>query len=153
MSKFPFRTSCWVRVAASRLRKAGLGRAAFITVCVRLGQAEVALEKMCRRVSTRVAFGKPLAEQSVMLERIAEARIRIDQTRLLVLKAADTMDKLGNKAALAEIAMIKVAAPNMLCQVVDFAIQAHGGGGYDRRLRPRLGLRGRTRDAHRRRPG
>jgi acyl-CoA dehydrogenase len=98
--------------------------------CMRaIGQAEVALEKMCRRVSTRVAFGKPLAEQSVMLERISEARIRIDQTRLLVLKAADTMDKLGNKAALAEIAMIKVAAPNMLCQVVDFAIQAHGGAG------------------------
>jgi acyl-CoA dehydrogenase len=98
--------------------------------CMRaIGQAEVALEKMCRRVSTRVAFGKPLAEQSVMLERIAEARIRIDQTRLLVLKAADTMDKLGNKAALAEIAMIKVAAPNMLCQVVDFAIQAHGAAG------------------------
>jgi acyl-CoA dehydrogenase len=98
--------------------------------CMRaIGQAEVALEKMCRRVSTRVAFGKPLAEQSVMLERIAEARIRIDQTRLLVLKAADTMDKLGNKAALGEIAMIKVAAPNMLCQVVDFAIQAHGAAG------------------------
>jgi acyl-CoA dehydrogenase len=98
--------------------------------CMRaIGQAEVALEKICRRLNTRVAFGKPLAEQSVMLERIAEARIGIDQTRLLVLKAADTMDKLGNKAALAEIAMIKVAAPNMLCQVLDFAIQAHGAAG------------------------
>jgi acyl-CoA dehydrogenase len=98
--------------------------------CMRaIGQAEVALEKTCRRLNTRVAFGKPLAEQSVMLERIAEARIEIDQTRLLVLKAADTMDKLGNKAALAEIAMIKVAAPNMLCRVLDHAIQAYGGAG------------------------
>ena len=98
--------------------------------CMRaIGQAEVALEKICRRLNTRVAFGKPLAEQSAMLERVAEARIEIDQTRLLVLKAADTMDKLGNKAALAEIAMIKVAAPNMLCRVLDFAIQAHGGAG------------------------
>jgi acyl-CoA dehydrogenase len=98
--------------------------------CMRaIGQAEVALEKTCRRLNTRVAFGKPLAEQSVMLERIAEARIEIDQTRLLVLKAADTMDTLGNKAALAEIAMIKVAAPNMLCRVLDHAIQAYGGAG------------------------
>jgi acyl-CoA dehydrogenase len=98
--------------------------------CMRaIGQAEVALEKMCRRLSTRVAFGKPLSEQSVMLERVADARIAIDQARLLVLKAADTMDKLGNKAALAEIAMIKVAAPNMLCRVLDLAIQAFGGAG------------------------
>ena len=98
--------------------------------CMRaIGQAEVALEKMCRRLNTRVAFGKPLAEQSVMLERIAEARIEIDQTRLLVLKAADAMDKLGNKAALAEIAMIKVAAPRVALAVIDDAIQAHGGGG------------------------
>ena len=98
--------------------------------CMRaIGQAEVALEKTCRRLNTRVAFGKPLAEQSVMLERIAEARIEIDQTRLLVLNAADTMDRLGNKAALAEIAMIKVAAPNMLCRVLDHAIQAYGGAG------------------------
>jgi acyl-CoA dehydrogenase len=94
-----------------------------------IGQAEVALEKMCRRVKSRVAFGKPLAEQTVTMERIAEARIAIDQTRLLVLKAADRMDKAGNKAALAEIAMIKVAAPNMLCRVLDLAIQAHGGAG------------------------
>jgi acyl-CoA dehydrogenase len=98
--------------------------------CMRaIGQAEVALEKMCRRVQSRVAFGKPLAEQSVTLERIAEARIAIEQARLLVLKTADKMDKQGNKAALAEIAMIKVAAPAMLCRVIDWAIQAHGGAG------------------------
>ena len=98
--------------------------------CMRaIGQAEVALESMCRRVKSRVAFGKPLAEQSVTLERIAEARIGIDQARLLVLKAADRMDKVGNKAAAAEIAMIKVAAPNMLQRVIDFSIQAHGGAG------------------------
>jgi acyl-CoA dehydrogenase len=98
--------------------------------CMRaIGQAEVALEKMCRRVQSRVAFGKPLAEQSVTLERIAEARIGIEQARLLVLKAADMMDKVGNKAAAAEIAMIKVAASNMLCRVIDLAIQAHGGAG------------------------
>jgi acyl-CoA dehydrogenase len=98
--------------------------------CMRaIGQAEMALEKMCRRVQARVAFGKPLAEQTVTLERIAEARIAIDQARLLVLKAADSMDKVGNKAAAAEIAMIKVAAPNMLCRVLDWAIQAHGGAG------------------------
>lgn len=94
-----------------------------------IGQAEVALEKMCKRVQSRVAFGKPIAEQTVTLERIAESRILIDQARLLVLKAADMMDKVGNKAAAAEIAMIKVAAPNMLCQVIDWAIQAHGGAG------------------------
>jgi acyl-CoA dehydrogenase len=94
-----------------------------------IGQAEVALEKMCRRVKSRVAFGKPLAEQTVWLERIAESRIRIDQARLLVLKAAYMMDTVGNKVARAEIAMIKVAAPAMLCQVLDWAIQAHGGGG------------------------
>ena len=94
-----------------------------------IGQAEMALEKMCKRVQSRVAFGKPIAEQTVTLERIAELRIAIDQARLLVLKAADMMDKVGNKAAAAEIAMIKVAAPAMLCQVIDWAIQAHGGAG------------------------
>jgi acyl-CoA dehydrogenase len=94
-----------------------------------IGQAEMALEKMCRRVQSRVAFGKPVAEQTVTLERIAESRIAIDQARLLVLKAADMMDKVGNKAAAAEIAMIKVAAPAMLCKVIDWAIQAHGGAG------------------------
>jgi len=98
--------------------------------CMRaIGQAEAALEKMCRRVKLRTAFGKSIAEQTVTLERIAEARIAIEQARLLVLKAADKMDKVGNKVALAEIAMIKVAAPNMLCRVLDYAIQAHGGGG------------------------
>jgi acyl-CoA dehydrogenase len=98
--------------------------------CMRaIGQAEAALEKMCRRVKSRIAFGRPIAEQTVTLERIAEARIAIEQARLLVLKAADRMDKVGNREALAEIAMIKVAAPNMLCRVIDYAIQAHGGGG------------------------
>jgi acyl-CoA dehydrogenase len=84
---------------------------------------------MCRRVQSRVAFGKPIAEQTVTLERIAEARIMIDQARLLVLKAAHMMDTVGNKGARAEIAMIKVAVPNMLCKVVDMAIQAHGAAG------------------------
>jgi acyl-CoA dehydrogenase len=98
--------------------------------CMRaIGQAEYALEKMCKRVKSRVAFGRPIAEQTVTLERIAEARIMIEQCRLLVLKAAYMMDTEGNKAARAEIAMIKVAAPNMLCKVLDWAIQAHGGGG------------------------
>jgi acyl-CoA dehydrogenase len=98
--------------------------------CMRIiGQAERALEKMCKRVKSRVAFGKAIAEQGVTLERIAEARIMIEQTRLLTLKAAYMMDTVGNKAARAEIAMIKVAAPNMLCRIVDWAIQAHGAGG------------------------
>jgi acyl-CoA dehydrogenase len=98
--------------------------------CMRaIGLAERTLEKMCARVKSRVAFGKPIAEQTVTLERIAEARIMIDQARLLVLKTAYMMDTVGNKAARAEIAMIKVAVPNMLCKVVDTAIQAHGAGG------------------------
>ena len=98
--------------------------------CMRLiGQSEVALEKMCRRASNRVAFGRPVAAQTVTQERIAEARIMIDTTRLLVLKAADMMDKVGNKVAKKEIAMIKVYAPNVACKVIDWAIQAHGGGG------------------------
>jgi acyl-CoA dehydrogenase len=84
---------------------------------------------MCRRVKSRVAFGKPLAEQGVTLERIAESRILIDQARLLTLRAAWMMDTVGNKEARAEIAMIKVAAPNMACKVIDWAIQAHGGAG------------------------
>jgi acyl-CoA dehydrogenase len=95
--------------------------------CMRLiGQAERALEKMCRRVNSRVAFGRPVAEQTVTLERIANARIMIDQCRYLVLHAAYTMDIAGNKAARKEIAMIKVAAPIMACQVIDWAMQAHG---------------------------
>ena len=98
--------------------------------CMRLiGLAERALEKMCRRTLARVAFGKPVAEQGVTQERIAESRILIDQSRLLTLKAADLMDKVGNKEAKKEIAMIKVMAPIMACRVVDWAIQAHGGGG------------------------
>lgn len=94
-----------------------------------IGLAERALELMCKRTKTRVAFGKPISEQTVTLERIAESRILIDQARLLVLKAAYMMDTVGNKEARAEIAMIKVAAPNMACKVIDWAIQAHGGGG------------------------
>jgi acyl-CoA dehydrogenase len=98
--------------------------------CMRLiGLAERVLEKMCLRVSQRVAFGKPVAEQTVTQERIAEARILIEQCRLLTLKAAYMMDTVGNRVAKAEIAMIKVAVPNMACQVVDWAIQAFGGGG------------------------
>jgi acyl-CoA dehydrogenase len=98
--------------------------------CMRvIGVAERALDAMCRRVKRRVAFGKPIAEQTVTLERIAEARIGIEQARLLVLKAAYMMDTVGNKAARKEIAMIKVAAPNMALRVIDWAIQAHGGGG------------------------
>jgi acyl-CoA dehydrogenase len=98
--------------------------------CMRLiGLAERALEAMCKRTMARVAFGKPIAEQTVTLERIAESRILIDQARFLVLNAADMMDKVGNKAALKEIGMIKVAAPNMACRVIDWAIQSYGGGG------------------------
>jgi len=98
--------------------------------CMRLiGLAERSLELMCRRASSRVAFGKPLAAQTVTQERIAEARCRIEQARLLTLKAAWMMDVAGNKAAKAEIAMIKVVAPNMACDVIDWAIQAHGGAG------------------------
>jgi acyl-CoA dehydrogenase len=97
--------------------------------CMRLiGLAERALELMCRRASERVAFGKPVAAQTVTQERIAEARCKIDQARLLTLKAAWMMDVAGNKTAKAEIAMIKVVAPNMACQVIDWAMQAHGGG-------------------------
>jgi len=98
--------------------------------CMRLvGVAERALELMCKRSLSRVTFGKPIAERTVTQERIAEARIMIDSARLLVLKAAHMMDTVGNKAARAEIAMIKVLAPNVACQVLDWAIQAHGGGG------------------------
>ena len=98
--------------------------------CMRLiGLAERALEMMCRRTQHRVTFGRPVAEQTVTLERIAEARIAIEQTRLLTLKTAHMMDTVGNKEARREIAMIKIAAPNMACQVVDWAIQAFGGVG------------------------
>jgi acyl-CoA dehydrogenase len=98
--------------------------------CMRvIGLAERALDAMCRRVKSRVAFGKPIAEQTVTLERIAESRIAIEQSRLLTLKAAYMMDTVGNKVARKEIAMIKVAAPNMALKVIDWAIQAHGGAG------------------------
>ncbi len=98
--------------------------------CMRaIGAAERTLEKMCKRVKSRVAFGKPIAQQTVTLERIAEARIMIEQARLLVLKAAYMMDTVGNKVARAEIAMIKVAVPTMLTKVTDMAIQAFGGAG------------------------
>jgi acyl-CoA dehydrogenase len=98
--------------------------------CMRLiGQAEVALEKMCRRATERVAFGRPVSEQGVTRERIAEARIMIDSARFMVLNAAWKMDTVGNKGAKKEIAMIKVLAPNVACQVIDWAMQVHGGGG------------------------
>jgi acyl-CoA dehydrogenase len=96
-----------------------------------IGAAERALEKMCERATSRVAFGKPLAEQGVVLEWIADSRIEIDQARLLTLHAADMMDREGNKAARAEIAMIKVVAPNMALRVIDRAIQAFGGAGVN----------------------
>jgi acyl-CoA dehydrogenase len=98
--------------------------------CMRvIGLAERALEMMCRRALDRKPFGKPLADQGVTVERIANARILIDQARLLVLNAAWKMDTVGNKAARREIAMIKVAAPNMACQVIDWAIQMFGAAG------------------------
>jgi acyl-CoA dehydrogenase len=84
---------------------------------------------MCRRLNSRVAFGKPISAQSVWHERIAEARIMIEQARLLTLKAAYMMDTVGNKIARSEIAMIKVVAPNIACTIIDWAIQAHGAGG------------------------
>ncbi|MEO8653850.1 MAG: acyl-CoA dehydrogenase family protein [Ramlibacter sp.] len=111
-------------IAQARL---GPGR---IHHCMRLvGMAERALELMCRRSLVRKPFGKLLSDQGVTRERIANARILIDQARFLVLNAADRMDKVGNKAAKKEIAMIKVAAPNMACQVIDWAMQVHGGAG------------------------
>ena len=98
--------------------------------CMRqIGIAERALELMCRRATKRVAFGKPLADNDITLERIAQSRIEIEQARLLVLKAAYMMDTVGNKAAKQEIAAIKVAVPNMTLRVVERAMQLHGGGG------------------------
>jgi acyl-CoA dehydrogenase len=98
--------------------------------CMRLiGLAERSLALMCKRASERTAFGKTVAQQTVTQERIAEARCMIDQARLLTLKAAWMMDMAGNKSAKAEIAMIKVVAPQMACKVIDWAMQVHGGGG------------------------
>ncbi|HEY5147133.1 MAG TPA: acyl-CoA dehydrogenase family protein [Polyangiaceae bacterium] len=111
-------------IAQARL---GPGR---IHHCMRnIGVAEHVLAQTCKRLVSRVAFGKPIAEQSIWLERVANCRITIEQVRLLVLDAADKMDRHGNKAARREIAMIKVAAPQMLNFVVDWAIQAHGAAG------------------------
>lgn len=115
---------CGFEIAQGRL---GPGR---IHHCMRLiGLAERALELMCKRASARVAFGKPIAAQTVTQERIAEARCKIDMARLLTLKAAWMMDVAGNKFAKTEIAMIKVVAPSMACEVIDWAMQVHGGGG------------------------
>ena len=98
--------------------------------CMRaIGMGERALEAMCRRLASRQAFGRTLSEHSIWRERIAESRCLLDQARLMVLKAARMMDTVGNKAARAEIAMIKVVAPNVALQVLDRAIQAHGGAG------------------------
>jgi acyl-CoA dehydrogenase len=94
-----------------------------------IGVAEAALEKMVKRLLSRTAFGKRIADHSVWEQRVAEARTGIEMTRLLCLKAADMMDKVGNKEARQEIAMIKVAAPLMALKIIDEAIQAHGGGG------------------------
>ena len=115
---------CGFEIAQARL---GPGR---IHHCMRLiGQAERSLDYMCRRAASRVAFGRAIADQTVTQERIANARIAIDQARLLVLHAAWKMDVAGNKAAKKEIAMIKVAAPVMACQVIDWAMQVHGAAG------------------------
>ncbi len=98
--------------------------------CMRtIGAAERALELMCKRLNSRVAFGKPLSAQGVWHERIAESRIMIEQARLLTLKAAYMMDTVGNKVAKSEISMIKVIAPVMATKIIDWAIQAHGAGG------------------------
>lgn len=113
-----------IEIAQGRL---GPGR---IHHCMRLiGLAERMLGIMCTRTLSRVAFGKPIAQQGVTIELIAESRILIEQARLLTLNAAERMDTVGNKVAKAEIAMIKVAVPNMACKVIYWAIQAHGGGG------------------------
>ena len=109
--------------------------------CMRtIGKAEEALEKMVKRLSSRTAFGKKIIEHSIWEQRIAEARTDIEMKRLLCLKAADMMDKVGNKSAQLEIAMIKVAAPNMALKIIDEAIQAYGARRRLRRCWPCAGL-------------
>ena len=104
--------------------------------CMRcIGQAERALEAMKTRANSRVAFGTKLSEKGALRHKVAEARIKIDQTRLMVLYAAHKMDTVGNKAARKEIAMIKVAAPRMACEIIDEAIQVHGGGGVSQEFK------------------
>ena len=122
--------------------------------CMRLiGQAERALEKMCQRATERIAFGRSVADQGVTRERIAEARIMIDSARFMVLNAAWKMDTVGNKIAKKEIAMIKVLAPNMACQVIDWAMQVHGAGGVSEDFGLAACLRARAHAALRRRSG
>jgi acyl-CoA dehydrogenase len=94
-----------------------------------VGMAERALELMCQRALSRIAFGKPLAEQGVVQAQIAESRMAIEQTRLMTLKTAWLIDTVGAKGARTEVAAIKVIAPRMACEVIDRAIQVHGGGG------------------------
>ena len=123
------RTCCWAKGRGFEIAQGRLGPGR-IHHCMRMiGVAEEAIEAMTKRLLSRTAFGKTLAEQSVWEERIADARIEIEMTRLLCLKAADMMDRVGNKAAQSEIAMIKVAAPRTALKVLDDAIQAHGGAG------------------------
>ena len=122
--------------------------------CMRLiGVAERALELMCKRATQRTTWGKTLAERGVTQERIAQARIDIEMHRLLVLKAAYMMDTVGNKAARQEIAMIKVAAPNMALNIIDNAMQLHGGGRHEPGVPTRLYVGPGTRAPLRRRPG